>query len=202
MRHLLELLRKDFEEPTSMSAFTTEPEIRGNNMLDTIFSHLECDGKQLKTKEDHDLFPYVSQIKHGGLSDDADPFLSSTPSGPLDRTPTSTKINESDNEEKDLGCSLIAEDVSDHGTSSDREDFHQIETPSNNGDNDNDEHSTIKSDLNQANIPFDGQSKDLDDLGESLSELLHVSNDTHSENVETNNEQDSNVVASVSDDEF
>ncbi|KAM6912141.1 spermatogenesis-associated protein 7 homolog [Xenentodon cancila] len=195
MRHLLELLRKDFEAPTNISTSGTETEKRGNEMLDTLFSHLECERKQSKAVEDNDLFPYVSLIKHDSSSNNANPFLISTSSCSLDKTTASTKLNEKDNEsdyeERDVACSLLNADVSNQGTSNNEEDLHQIDTAKN--------VSQKNSDVTTASIHLDSQSKDLDDLGESLSELLHVSSNTHSETVETDREQDTNNVSYVSD---
>ncbi|XP_061599483.1 spermatogenesis-associated protein 7 homolog isoform X2 [Cololabis saira] len=197
MRHLLELLRKDFEAPTNIATSGTETEKRGNEVLDTLFSHLGCDGKQSKTIEDCSLFPYVSLIKHGSSSNNADPFMVSTPSCSHDSTTASPKINEkdyeSDYEGRDVACSLHNADLSNEGTGDNEEDLHQIDTPRNDAQK--------NSDLTQPSIHLDGQSKDLDDLGESLASL-HMSSNTHSETVEPDGELDTNKASFVSDDEF
>lgn len=206
MRHLLEVLRKDFEEPTNMSTSSTELE-KKNDLLDTLLPRLDSGGKQVKTKENNDLFPYVSLIKNFDSPDNAHPLLVSTPLSSPEATVSPADIKEDDkeraeDEEKGTGSPLLSEHVTSN-TGNSEEDFRHIDTTANNCvSNENHEYATIASDQDQADSYYDGQSEELEDLGRRLSESLHVSSDTHCENAENVSEQHTNTVASVSDDEF
>lgn len=205
MRHLLEVLRKDFEEPTNIST-STKLEKKEKDVLCALLPHLDSGGKQVKTKEDNDQFPYVSMIKYSDSPDYADPLLVSTPLPSPERTTSPARIDEKEeeghNEEKGAVSTLLSEHVTDH-TGTSEEDFHETDAATaNNVTDDHNEYTTRASDEEQAEIHFDGQSKEIEDLGRSLSESLHVSDNGHGENEETVSEQHANTVASVSDDEF
>ncbi|XP_041827036.1 spermatogenesis-associated protein 7 homolog isoform X2 [Melanotaenia boesemani] len=204
MRHLLEVLRKEFEKPTNTSA--SEPEIKENCLLDTIFSHLQSSGeKRVKPKEDNDPFSNAPLIS-SNLPDYPDPFLVSVPVWSPERT-TSVSINEkdndSDNEENSMVSPLFTENVFKNADIN-QSDFHQGDTTTIKEIYSDDKHTTTNSDTetDQERIHFDGQSKELEDLGRSLSEMLHVSSNTHSDSEEAAIGQHINTVASGSDDEF
>ncbi|XP_044021528.1 spermatogenesis-associated protein 7 isoform X2 [Siniperca chuatsi] len=210
MHHLLEVLRKDFEEPINISTSSTELEKKENDLLDAFLPHLESGGNQVKTKENNDLFPYASQMKYCDSPDYADPLLVSTPLCSPERTASPTKTNEEDgdcdNLEKGISSPWLSEHVSDN-TRISEEGFrqNQIGTTATNKEVSSHKYTTITSDKgfhqDQAEVSYDGQSEEFEDLGRSLSESLHVSSNTHHNNVETA-EQHTNTVASVSDDEF
>ncbi|XP_068436600.1 spermatogenesis-associated protein 7 homolog isoform X2 [Clinocottus analis] len=213
MRHLLEVLRKDFEEPTNTSNSRTEPEKKKNYLLDSFLPHLESEGKQVKTKNDSEQSPYASVIKHCSLPYYADPLLVSTPlCSPEMTTVSPTKANEEegveDNQERGTGSPWLSEHVSDNTGISDDDHQTQIGTTETSKDvsNENHEYNTITSEedvhQDQAEVGYDGQTKELEDLGRSLSESLHVSSDRHCDIVETATEQHPDTVASDSDDEF
>ncbi|KAL7380254.1 hypothetical protein ABVT39_014524 [Epinephelus coioides] len=196
MRHLLEVLRKDFEEPPNTSTSTAELEKKENDLFDSFLPHLESEGNQVKTKEDNDAFPYASLIKYCDSPDYADPLMVSTPLCSPEITAASpTKTNEKDGEdvsqEKGIGSPWFSDDH-----------LNQTGAPeSKEVSNESQEYTTIVSDKDQDEDGYDGQSKELEDLGRNLSESLHVSSNTHN-NVETATEQHTNTAASVSDDEF
>lgn len=199
MRHLLEVLCKDFEEPTNISSSTAELE-KKNYLLDSLLPCPESAGKHVKTKEDNDLFPYVSPIKHCDFPAYTDPLLASTPLHSPTGTPSQTEITEKDkkgdSEGKFIDFSLVSEHVTDNTTASE-EDFHIVGTTvTTSVHSETQENSAIASDQEQA----DGQSNELEDLGKSLSESLHVSSNTHCESAAS--EQRSNTGDSGSDDEF
>uniref|UniRef100_A0A3Q0S376 Spermatogenesis associated 7 n=1 Tax=Amphilophus citrinellus TaxID=61819 RepID=A0A3Q0S376_AMPCI len=200
MRHLLEVLRQDFEEPTKISTNNAELEKKENYLLDSLLPHLESVGKQVMTKEDNDLFSYVSLIKHCESPDYTHPLLVSTPSCSPERTASQTEITEkdkkSDSEGKFIDSPLLSEHVTDNVRTSE-DHFHPIDTAATTSiHNEIQEYSTITSGQDQA----DDHSKEVEDLGRSLSESLHVSSNTHCEN--TASEQHTNTGASGSDDEF
>ncbi|XP_071353921.1 spermatogenesis-associated protein 7 homolog [Trachinotus anak] len=213
MRHLLDVLRKDFEEPTNVSTSSTELEKKENDLLDSLLPHLESGGKQVKTKENSDLFPYASLIKYCDSPHYTDVLSVSTtlcsPERTASPTTTNEKNEESNNKEKCIGSPRLSEHVT-NNTGISEEDFQhsQIGTPATNEEvsNENHEYTTVTSDegfhQDQAEVNYDEQSKELEDLGRSFSETLHVTSSTHCHNVETANEQHANIAASVSDDEF
>lgn len=210
MRHLLEVLRKDFEEPTNTSTSNAELEKKETYLLDVPLPQLESgDLKQQKTKEDNDLFPYASLIKYCGSPDYADPLLVSTPLCSPQRTASPTKTNEKaeedDNQENGICSPSLNEHVSDN-TETSEEDFNQVNEDTNKVINQKHEYTTLSRDegfhQDQAEVSYDGQSKELEDLGRSLSESLHISSNTHCDNMEAANEQHTSIVASDSDDGF
>lgn len=211
MRHLLEVLHKDFEEPTNISTCSTDLEKNKNGLLDAFLPHLESGGKQVKTKENNDLFPYASLLNYCDSPDYANPLFVSTPLCSPEKTASTTKTNEKEREDDHLEKGIRSNWLSEHvscNTGISEEDFHQNQigtTATNEVSNENHEYATITSDKGfnqeQAEGCYDGQSKELKDLGRSLSESLHVSSNTHYSDVETT-EQQSNTAASVSDDEF
>ncbi|KAE8290040.1 Spermatogenesis-associated protein 7-like protein [Larimichthys crocea] len=79
MRHLLEVLRKDFEETPNTFTCSTEFEKKENGLLDTFLPNLEAGEKQVKTKENNDLSLYASLIKDCDSLGYADPLMVSTP---------------------------------------------------------------------------------------------------------------------------
>lgn len=210
MRHLLEVLRKDFEEPTTISTCSTDPGKNESGQLDAFLPLLESEGKQVKTKENNDLFRYASLINYCDSPDYADPLLASTPLCSPEKTASPSKTNEEqddDHLEKGVNSTWLTEHVSCNlGIS--EEDFHQSQTDqtaTNEGGDEIHEYATITSDKElhreQAVGWYDGQSKELTDLGRSFSESLHVSSNTRYTNAETS-DQHTNTAASVTDDEF
>lgn len=210
MCHLLEVLRKDFEEPTTISTCSTDLGKNESGQLDTFLPLLESGGKQVKTKENNDLFRYASLINYCDSPDYADPLRASTPLCSPEKTASPTKTNEEqedDHLEKGINSIWLTEHVSRNPGVSE-EDFHQNPTgltATNEGGDENHEYATITTDKGlheeQAVGWYDGQSKDLTDLGRSFSESLYVSSNTRYTNVEAS-EQQTNTAASVTDDEF
>ncbi|CAK6966914.1 spermatogenesis-associated protein 7 [Scomber scombrus] len=214
MRHLLEVLRKDFEEPTNTSTSGAELEKKEKYLFDKLLPGLEAgDMNHQKTKEDNDLLPYASLIKYGGSPSYADPLLVSTPLCSPERTAspaeTGEKAEEDVNQENGISSPSLTEHVSDNAGLGE-EDFYQVhkETVETNQEaiNEKHEYTTLSRDegshQDQAEVSHDGQSEELEDLGRSLSESLHITNNTHCDNTEAANEQHTNTVASASDDEF
>ncbi|XP_060938356.1 spermatogenesis-associated protein 7 homolog [Limanda limanda] len=207
MRHLLVVLRKDFEEPATTSTSTAELEKKENGLLDSLLPYLESGRKQAKTK-DSDRLPYASLIKISDSLDYTDAFAVPATLRSPERTASPTKTNETDKEEDDQEQCTGSENVS--GVSEEVVQHNQTDTTATNEkiSNENHEKTTITSDeefhRDQAEVSHDddGQSKELEDLGRRLSESLHVSSNTNSHDPDAANEQHENTVASVSDDEF
>ncbi len=207
MRHLLEVLRKDFKEPTNIPTCTTELDKKENGLLDAFLPHLESEREKGKVKENNDLFPYASLIKDCNSPDYFDPLFVSTPLRTASPSMRNDREGEDDNLEKDISSQRLSEHVS-NNTGNSEEDFlqNQIGTSATNEVSDeNHEYTTIIGDTGiheeQAEDGSDKQCKEIEDLGKSLSESLHVSSNTHCNHVE-NTEHHTDTDASVSDDEF
>ncbi|CAN9502357.1 unnamed protein product [Ophioblennius macclurei] len=204
MRHLLEVLRKDLEEPTIILDSCVDPDKRDTYHLDSL---LQMKSSKIKTEEDNDLFPYASLIKSSN-SHHEEPLMASTPTCTPGRfTPSETKEDdkkeeeEEEEKEEENGPPLLSEDShNDAGAS--EEGSHQSDTvATNEASNENHESIDVTTDKDQADDQLHGQSEEVEDLGRNLSELLHVSDSPHSEQAAAATENTS-TVASVSDDEF
>ncbi|XP_033967593.1 spermatogenesis-associated protein 7 homolog isoform X2 [Pseudochaenichthys georgianus] len=209
MRHLLEVLRKEFEEPANSFTPSTEIEKKKNDRGDSSLPYVESGGKQEKTKKDDDLLSYASLIKSCVLQDYADPLLVSTPlysPGTTAASPTETNEKDEavDNQEEGNSSPCLSDHVSNNTEISEEVHQNQTGTTESNKEvtSENHEVTPITSDRDQEEVSYDGQSKELEDLGRSLSESLHVSSNKNHGNEDTVAEQPAHSVASVSDDEF
>uniref|UniRef100_A0A3Q3NQG8 Spermatogenesis associated 7 n=1 Tax=Labrus bergylta TaxID=56723 RepID=A0A3Q3NQG8_9LABR len=128
MRHLLEVLRKEFEEPTDVSTLSAEIEKKENGLLDTLLPHLESETEEGKTKDNKNLFSYASLIRDCDLPQHAAPLLVSTPLCSPERTASPTKTNEMEEEKEDseenFSSLWLGEHVPNH-TGLSEEDVHQ-----------------------------------------------------------------------------
>lgn len=209
MRHLLEVLRKEFEEPANSFTPSTEIEKKKNDRGDSSLPYVESGGKQENTKKDDDLLSYASLIKSCDLQDYADPLLVSTPlysPGTTAASPTETNEKDEavDNQEEGNSSPCLSDHVSNNTEISEEVHQNQTGTTESNKEvtSENHEVTPITSDRDQEEVSYDGQSKELEDLGRSLSESLHVSSNKNHGNEDTVAEQPAHSVASVSDDEF
>ncbi|XP_054894730.1 spermatogenesis-associated protein 7 homolog [Poeciliopsis prolifica] len=201
MRHLLEVLRNEFEERSDISSSTEDPLKHGKALLDSVFSNFEFGPKPVETKEDDDAITRALQINHPDLSDYDDlSWVSTRPCFPV-KTASSTKTRAEDekkeNDEEDVGLTFCCSDLLD--SSQDRQgDFLQTDVTEMNVQNENYEHTTMSSDVNQSDEP----SKETENLGNILSESLHMSSKKDSENAVAAEETNSNQHEDVSDDDF
>lgn len=51
MRHLMELLRKEFQDQSNVSTCSADPGQKGNRLFEAFHSHLELSGKEPKQKD-------------------------------------------------------------------------------------------------------------------------------------------------------
>ncbi|TNM95309.1 hypothetical protein fugu_016392 [Takifugu bimaculatus] len=178
MRHLMELLRKEFQSPTDVSSCSAGPEKNENGLFEAFHSHLELRGEELKEKDD--LLSYVS------FKDSSD-SPNHTPGGPLVSTPacspkgnTSPFVINEDKQEKDTLDSQCGDSVA-INTESDEVDAHQSEMVSKATDEISSEIPEYSSKvLNQDESMgcCDEQTDDLRGLEGQFSESLHVSSNT------------------------
>lgn len=208
MRHLLEVLRKDFQEPSNMSS--TELENKESDLLDALIPRLESKDKQMKTKENNDLLPYASLTKYCDTPDYSYVLSAFTTLHSPERTASATKANEKDEgDNREKQTSRVSEHLTNNAVTSQEEiDQNQIGSTATDKEITNESHkyTDVTNDegfhQNKAEVSYDGQPKELEALGRSLSESLHVSNNTDCNNAEPASDQHTNTAASVSDDEF
>lgn len=203
MRHLLEVLRKDFEEPVNIPTSSTELERGENDVYGTLLPHLQSGGKQVETKEDDDLLPYASLIKY---CDTPDLLSAFTTLRSPERTTQPLKPSQKD---KDGNMQERLNEQLTDNTKISEESFHQNKmdtTAANREINDTNNYTSVINDKgsreDQAEVAYDGQSTELENLGRNLSESLHISINSDFNNANTGNEQPTNTAAAVSDDEF
>lgn len=201
MRHLLDVLRKDFEEPLNVTTSSTELEKIENDLLGTLLPHLESRGTQMKTKEDNDLLPYASLIKHCDTPEHTD-YLHGCKTPSSDQStasPAKTKasLEEGDTHDRGVGSPLLTEHITNNPEIGE-EDLHHNQTCTNATSKESHEYTTVTS----GEAICDGQVKELEDLGRTFSDSLHIVNNTDSQVMEPENEQHTDVAASVSDDDF
>ncbi|XP_038128493.1 spermatogenesis-associated protein 7 homolog isoform X2 [Cyprinodon tularosa] len=193
MRYLLEVLRKEFEEPSNVSASSEDHLKNGSAFLDSIFSTLVSGSKPAKTKDVKESITNASPIDDCKLSDGDNPSPVSTPStSPVRATsPTKQRENEKrrENAAEVVGLMICTDNATDRTTTS--------QGAAVNVHNESDEHMTVSSDVKKC----DGPSKKVEDLETILSETLHLSDNTDSENVAAASEACTNQHDS-SDDDF
>lgn len=167
----MELLRKEFQNPTDVSTCSAGPDKRENRLLDAFRSHLES--REKEPKEEDDLLSFMSFIDTPGL-----PFVSTSTCSP-ERTTSPCVINE-DNREKDILDPLLSDNVhSNAGTG--EADSHHGDTAANETDeisDENPEHSDKEFNWDKSVGCCDEQTDELRGLEGQFSEKLHVSSST------------------------
>ncbi|XP_074548345.1 spermatogenesis-associated protein 7 homolog [Halichoeres trimaculatus] len=210
MRHLLEVLRQEFEAPANISDSTTELEKRENNFFSSLPPHLKSGREEAKTKNRNNQFSLESLIKNCHLQDYSDPLLMYPPLCSTGRSASPSQFNDIDGGDdhfrKAIRSSWLSAHIPDNAALA-QEDLHQNQTDTSAVDisNDSQECTSVSSDKayqeDTAEVSYTGESKELDDLARTLSESLCVSNSAQHNN-ETTTEQQKNAAASFSDDEF
>ncbi|XP_068615650.1 spermatogenesis-associated protein 7 homolog [Brachionichthys hirsutus] len=198
MLHLLEVLRKDFQEPNN--AFHAEFERKDNTLLDAFLPHLKSGKRQMET-----LCPSPQRDSAHRV----DPLLVSTPKASFERTASPPTTNENEGEDDNPGKVISSPWHSKHRFYDERisKDDSQLIQRQATATNSNEGHEyACKSDdkgfhQDQIEVSCDEQSKELEDLGTYLSTTLHVSGSPHHNNLEATQEYTKEVPLS-SDDEF
>uniref|UniRef100_A0A3P8UYI3 Spermatogenesis associated 7 n=1 Tax=Cynoglossus semilaevis TaxID=244447 RepID=A0A3P8UYI3_CYNSE len=212
MRHLLVVLRKDFEEPTNTPTSRTGVDKR-TDLVDSLLPYLESEEKRAKTRGDSDVFSNASVNKRSGSPHSTEALSTSTPLHPTEKAASSTNTNrneqELDSQEKSNGSPQLSELLSEN-TPVNEEEFqnNQITTTYTSGtvSTETQQHTSAVSSeegshQDRAEVSPHGQSPEVEDLGRCLSESLQVSSNT-STNENTTNDQRENTDDSSSDDDF
>lgn len=210
MRHLLEVLCKDFKEPINAATGATDLEKNENGPLDAFHSHLGSGDTQLKTKESTDPFSYASLINRCDSPDYAVPLFASTPSCSPERTAspsqtTEKKDEEDDKVEKGLSSPQGSDRFSSHMRGS-AEEVHQNQTDATAASEvsiENHERSSVTSDKDfheeLGGGDFERHHEQFEDLGTKLYEMHLEASKTDDSDMENKEEH---TAASVSDDDF
>lgn len=201
MRHLLEVLCKDFKEPINAAAGAIDLEKNENGLLDAFHSHLGSGDKQLKTKESNDPFSYASLINRCDSPDYADPRFASTPSCSPERTASPSQTTEKKDEEDDkVEKGLSSPQPSDHL------EVHQNQTDTTAASEvsiENHERCSVTSDKDfheeLGGGDFERHHEQFEDLGTKLYEMHLEASKTENSDMENKEEH---TAASVSDDDF
>uniref|UniRef100_A0A8C5HM02 Uncharacterized protein n=1 Tax=Gouania willdenowi TaxID=441366 RepID=A0A8C5HM02_GOUWI len=189
VRHLLEVLRQDFDQPTNFYS-NEELDKEEDNHLDSLALHLQPGEGQSKAKANNDLFFNGSQEIYQDPSGYGEPQQSSTPSGSPERI-TSPKIFEREHKEDIISGGSAPSLLNDTDTTGPSDD------PTNcfNDEKHEDTNVTLHEE-DQADTHSDEQPKELEDLTLTLSHSLLVSCDRETALESTD------TVPSSSDDEF
>lgn len=212
MRHLLEVLRKDFEEPGNAPTWGAA-ETAEKYPLDKHLSSLSRPGtsRQSHTKEEEaDLFPYAS-LNHTNCDSPMSAISSSIPLRGSSPEPADSAIDTKLNlEEYQLAGVTLPDCLNDNGnqyTGIDDQDLHAKPEISvtDTADLSQEQRESTASTSGEALHPDpledgdDGLSKELEDLGTSLAESLCV---TQSSKLGSPKERHRDTCSSLSDDEF
>lgn len=208
MRHLLEVLCKDFKEPINAATGATDLEKNENGLLDAFHSHLGSGDKQLKTKESTDPFSYASLINRCNSPDYADPLFASTPSCSPGRTASPSQTTEKkDEEDEKVEKGLSSPQTSDHFSSHMRgsAEVHQNQmdtTAASEVSIENHERSSVTSDKDfheeLGGGDFERHHEQFEDLGTKLYKMRLEASKTD----DSDTENKEHTAASVSDDDF
>ncbi|XP_051941343.1 spermatogenesis-associated protein 7 [Hippocampus zosterae] len=181
MRHLLDILRNNLDEPSAPSSYSEE--LGKKDLLESLLVLPESTLEQVKTEVDNSFSDHVSK-SNNSPEHSPEPVLSSTPLWspeqsslltPNEKTEEGTSEYVSSNEEKD-------------------EDYQAVMT-----DDDANQEELLQV---QAESAAQGKSKELQDLERRFSESLHVNKDPKGDNLDSSSEHQINTLASVSDDDF
>ncbi|TNN38709.1 Spermatogenesis-associated protein 7 [Liparis tanakae] len=206
MRHLLEGLRKDFEEPTNRTTSRTEPGGKLNARHDSFQMHLGSGGEGVRTEQDSLRFPYASEITPGNTPDYADPLLASPPvCSPEPAALSPVNASEEGGGAAGRGAGAGSPRLGEHV--SDEDPQAQIVPPETSTEvsNENHEDQTIAREegFHQDGAAVgDDETREVEDLGRSVSASLHVSGSARRGEAEAASRPRPDTVAPVSDDEF
>uniref|UniRef100_A0A3Q2X9M0 Spermatogenesis associated 7 n=1 Tax=Hippocampus comes TaxID=109280 RepID=A0A3Q2X9M0_HIPCM len=181
MRHLLDILRNNLDEPSAPSSYNEE--LGKKDLLESLLVMPESALERVKPEVDNNFFGHVSK-GNNSPEHSPEPVLSSTPLWspeqsslltPNEKTEEGTSEYVSSNEEKDEDYQAVVTD-----DDAKQEELLQV----------------------QAESAAQGKSKELQDLERRFSESLRVDKDPKGDNLDSSSEHQINTLASVSDDDF
>lgn len=173
MRHLMELLRKEFQDPTNVSTCSADPDKKETRLFEAFHSHLESRGKEPKGKDD--LLSYTSFINsYDSIGPKGHPFVS-TPGCSPERTVSPSVINDDYQEENALD-NVLSNTGSDDGDSHQRE----MGTNATDGEISGESPKDGEREFNQeGSMGCSDEQAELRGLEGQFSKSLHVSSSPH-----------------------
>lgn len=117
MRHLLEVLCKDFKEPDKTACCITDLGRNEHSLLDAFHSHLGSGDEHERTKESSDPFSYASLINRCDSPDYPSPLSASTPTRSPERSASPAQTTGQDGEDEEPERSLSSPQLSDSSSS-------------------------------------------------------------------------------------
>lgn len=210
MRHLLEVLCKDFKEPDKTASCITYLEKNEHSLLNAFHSHLGSGDEQERTKESSDPFSYASLINRCDSPDYSSPLSASTPTRSRERSASPAQTIGQDGEEEKPERSLSSPQLSDHSSSQAQgsvEGVHRDQadaTAAGEVSSENHQLEPVTSDKGvQEELgggDFERHRDNFEDLETKLYEMhLEASKSGHSS---TGNHEEEDTASSVSDDDF
>lgn len=121
MRHLLEVLCKDFKEPDKTARCITDLEKNQHSFLDAFHSHLGSEDESERTKEHSDTLSRLSPIDRRDSPDYSSPLSASTPTRSSERSASPAQTTgQQDGEDDKAEKSPSSPQLSDRSSSSAR----------------------------------------------------------------------------------
>lgn len=122
MRHLLEVLCKDFKEPDKTANCITDLGRNEHSLLDAFHSHLGSADEHERTQESGDPFSYASLINRCDSPDYPSPLSASTPTRSPERSASPAQTigqgGEDEEPERSLGSPQLSDRSSSHARGS------------------------------------------------------------------------------------
>lgn len=204
MRHLLEVLCKDFKEPDKTVRCIADLEQSEQSILGAF--HLGLGDEKERTKESSDQFSSASFVNRCDSPDYSSPLSASTPTCSPERNASPAQATRQDGEDSKLERSLSSPHLSNHLSCSAQgsvEGVHHNQTDASEVSSENHELESLSSDKSTheelGGGDYERHCDKLEDLESKLNALhLEVSNSGHSS--PGNNKE--HTASSVSDDDF
>ncbi|XP_057714552.1 spermatogenesis-associated protein 7 [Corythoichthys intestinalis] len=190
MRHLLDILRNNLDEPSSASSYSEE--LVKKDLLDSLLVTPEPTLEQVKNEGDNSLSFYKSKCENSPARCQ-EPVLNTTPLWSPEKRFSLTGNEKADEEVNREESEL--EDASNNEVK-DVEHYRLFATEQEEADGET-RHEEFLQD--QVEVNFTEQSKDLEDLERRFSESLHVDQD---DTLDFSSEQQTNTLTSVSENDF
>lgn len=177
MRHLMDLLRKEFQDSPDGLTCSADSDKKETALFEAFHAHLESRGKEPKEKDD--LFFYSTFITSDSPDYTGRPFVSTPAHSPKNATSPNV-INEDNGEEDTLDLQLSKDIPSNTGTG--ELDSHQNETGASATDEiggEDPDYDEEEFEQDEGAGCGDEESNELRGLEAQFSESLHVSSSTH-----------------------
>ncbi|XP_077587890.1 spermatogenesis-associated protein 7 [Stigmatopora nigra] len=194
MRHLLDILRNNLDEPSTASSYSEE--LMKKDLLDSLLVTPEPTLEQVKNEEgDHISF---SRSKHEHSPEHYRESVVNTSLWSTENR-SSLTLNEKADEMVNQEVAMCEYTSNNAAKDDEKEDYRSVMMEQEDEDRES-RHEDFFQD--QAEVDFEDHFKDLEDLERRFSESLHVDQDTKDDTVDSSSELQSNTLTSISDNDF